>query len=71
MFSRGMDVVLEYCTIAAIINDSLSKRTMKVVNSRFLVISESERWTMVFKLRYIYKRFSQVVVNDDGLFGNP
>ena len=32
MFSGEIDVVLEYRTVPAIINDSLSKRTMKVVN---------------------------------------
>ena len=63
-----MDVVLEYCTILAIIDDSFSKRTMKVVDSGFLVLCESARWTMVFKLRYIYKKLSQVVVNDNGPF---
>jgi hypothetical protein len=66
-----MDVVLEDRTVPAIINDSLSKGTMKVVNSRFLTMSEPARQTMVFKLRYIYKGYSQVVVNDDGLSGNP
>ena len=72
MFSGGMDVVLEYRTVLAITNDSLSKRTMKVVNFRFLrVMCESARWTMVFKLRCRYKRFSQLVVNDDGFSGNP
>ena len=69
MFS-GVDVVLEYCAVPAIINDALSKRTIKVVNCTF-VICESARWTMVFKLRYIYKRFSQVAVNEDSLSGNP
>ena len=44
MFSGEIDVVLEYRTVPAIINDSLSKRTMKVVNVK------SARWTMVFKL---------------------
>jgi hypothetical protein len=65
--------VLKYRTIPAIINDSLSKRTMKVVNFRFLIICESARWMMVFKLRimYIYKRSSQIVVNNDGLSGDP
>ena len=48
--------MLEYRTVPAIINNSLSKRTMKVVHSRFLVMSESTRWTMVFKVRYMYKR---------------
>ena len=33
MFSRGMDVVLKYRAIPAITNDSLSKRTMSVVNT--------------------------------------
>ena len=71
MFSRGIDVALEYRTVPEIINNSLSKRTLKVVNSRFLVMCESARWAMVFKLaRYIYKRFSQFRVNDDGLSGN-
>jgi len=50
MFTGGMDVVLEYCTVPTIIYDSLSKGTMKVVNSRFLAMCESARWTMVFKL---------------------
>jgi hypothetical protein len=66
-----MDVVLEDRTVPAIINDSLSKGTMKVVNSRFLIMSEPARQTMVFKLRYIYKGYLQVMVNDDGLSGNP
>ena len=70
MFSGGVGVVLEYCAIPAIINDPLSKRTMKVVNCTF-VMCESARWTMVFKLRYIYKTFSQVAVNEDGLSRNP
>ena len=39
MFSGGIDVVLEYCTFPVIINDSLSKRTMKVVHWK------SARWT--------------------------
>jgi hypothetical protein len=55
MFSGGMDIVLEYRTIPAIINYSLSKRTMNVVNLRVLVLCDSARWTMVFKLRSIYK----------------
>ena len=66
--------MLEYCPVSAIINDSLPKRTMNVVNLTPLVICESARWMMVFKVtRYIYKTFSQVtvVVNDDGLSGNP
>ena len=72
MFSRGMDVVLEYRTVPVIIDDSLSKRTMKVIDSRIQAICESTRWTMVFKLRYIHKRFSlEVEVNDDSLSGNP
>jgi hypothetical protein len=73
MFSGGMDVVLEYRTVPVIINDSLSKRTMKVINSKFPIIydGESASWTMVFKLRCIYNRFSQVGVNNDGLSGNP
>ena len=71
MFSRRMDVVLEYRTSPVIINYSLSKRTMKVANSTFLVTCESARRTMAVKLRYIYKRSSQVVVNEDGLSGNP
>ena len=50
-----MDVVLEYRTVPEIINDSLLKRTMKAVNSRF-GMCESARWTMVFKqVRYILK----------------
>ena len=46
MFSGGMDVVLEYRTVPVIINDSLSKRTMKVVNLIFPIMCESEggRW---------------------------
>ena len=36
--------MLEYRTVLAIINDALSKRTMKVANST------SARWTMEFKL---------------------
>jgi hypothetical protein len=72
MFSGGMDVVLKYHTVPGIINDSLSNRTMKVVNSRFLVMCESARRKMPFiKLGYIYKTFSQVVFKDDGLSGNP
>jgi len=51
MFSRGMDVVLEYRTLPVVINDSLLKRTMKVLN----LICESARWTMVFRLTYVYK----------------
>ena len=62
--------MLEYCAVPAIINDSLLKRTMKVVNCTF-VMCESARRTMVFKLQYMYKRFSQVAVNKDGLSGNP
>jgi len=68
MFCQGMDVVLEYGIVPAITNDPFSKRTMKVENSRYI---ESARWTIVFKVRYIYKRFSQVAVNDDGFSGNP
>ena len=71
MFAGRMDVVLEYRTVLAIINDPLSKRTMKVVNSRFYVICESARQTMMFKLRYMYNRFSQVGVNNDSLSWNP
>jgi len=41
MFSRGMDVMLKYRTVPEIINYSFSKRTMKVANSRFLVICKS------------------------------
>ena len=65
--------MLEYRTVPIIINDSLSKRTLKVVNLIFLVICASARSIMVkFKqIRYIYKRFSQLAVNDDGLSGNP
>ena len=63
-----MDVVLEYCVVPVIINDSLSKRTMKIGKARF---ADSAMWMVIFKLRYIYKRFSQVGVNDDGLSGNP
>ena len=39
--------MLKYRIISAIINDSLAKRTMKVVNSRFLIMSESARRMMV------------------------
>ena len=46
MFSGGVNVALEYPTVPDVINDSLSKRTMKVANSRF-VTCESARWTMV------------------------
>ena len=45
MFSWGMDVVLRYHIVLVIINDSLLKRTMTIVNSTFLVICESARWT--------------------------
>jgi len=62
MFSGGMDVVLKYRTVPAIVNDSLSKRTMKVFNSP--AICGPARGTMVSKVRY-------VVINDDGLSGNP
>ena len=41
MFSGGVDVVLEYRIASAIINYSLSKRTMKVANSRSPVICQS------------------------------
>ena len=50
MFSRGPDVVLEYRVVLEITNNSLSKRTMRVVNPKFLAISESAKWAMVFKL---------------------
>jgi len=63
--------MLKYRTVPEIINYSFSKRTMKVVNSRFLVMCESARWMMVFKVRQVYKRFSQVGFTDDGLSGNP
>ena len=64
--------MLEYRPSPVIINDSLSKRTMKVAKFRFPLVSfESARWTMVFKLRYRYKRISQVAVNEEGRFGNP
>ena len=43
MFSGGIDVALAYRTLVAIINDSLSKRTINVVN-------RAAKWTMVFKL---------------------
>ena len=68
MFSGGMDIVLKYCVVLVIINDSLSKRTMKIGEARF---ADSAMWTVIFKLRYMYKRFSQVGVNDEGLSGNP
>jgi len=54
MFSGGMDVVLEYRTGPVIINDSLSKRTMKVLNLRF-ILYDSARWPMVFRVIYVYK----------------
>ena len=41
MFSGGMDVVLEYRTGPTVIDDSLAKRTMKVVDLRFLIRGES------------------------------
>ena len=54
MFSRGMDVVLEYRVVPAITNDPLSKRTMNIVNVKFLVIFVmSAKWTMVFKLQHM------------------
>ena len=43
MFSRGMDVVLEYRVVPGIINDSLSKRTMSVLNENFAGIFESAK----------------------------
>ena len=50
MFSRGMYLVLEYRVVPVIINDSLSKRTMSVVNAKFLVRFVSAKWAIVFKL---------------------
>jgi len=50
--------VLEYRIVPAIVNDSLSKRTMKVVNDtfKFQVLWESARWMMAFKLQgYVIK----------------
>ena len=41
MFSRGMYLVLEYRVVPVMINDSLPKRTMRVVNVR-VVGSRSE-----------------------------
>ena len=46
MFSGRVDVVLEYRTVPAVTNDPLSKRTMKVANSRFLVMCESAKWAI-------------------------
>ena len=46
MFSRGMDVVLQYHAVPAITNDSLSKRTMSVVNAKFPIFG-SAKWSMV------------------------
>ena len=58
MFSGGVDVVLEYRTAPAITNDSLSKRTMKVMHHfRFLVkCGQSAKWMimMVFKVQYVH-----------------
>ena len=53
MFSRGMDVVLEYRVALVIINDSLSKRTMRVDYAKFPLECGSAKWAMVFKLQYI------------------
>ena len=60
MFSGGMNVVLEYCIVPVIINDSLSKRTMNVVNLIFLVICESARPTtqMTVKFKDTYTKDS-------------
>ena len=71
MFSRGMDVVFKYRAVPEITNDSLSKRTMSVVDVKCAGRFESAKWTMVFKLQYVWKRFSQGGVDDDGLSGNP
>ena len=54
MFSRGMDVVLEYSVVLEITDDSLSKRTMRLVNAKFPVKCESAKWAMVFKIRYLH-----------------
>ena len=48
MFSRGMDVVLEYRAIPVITDDSLSKRTMRVANVKYPVMFA--KWAMVFNL---------------------
>ena len=53
MFSRGMDLVLEYRAVLEIINNSLSKRAMSVVDVEFPVIFGSAKWAMMFKLQYI------------------
>ena len=50
MFSRGMNVVLEYRAIPVITNDSLLKRTMGVIDLKFADMSEPEKRMMVFKL---------------------
>ena len=71
MFSGRVDVVLEYRTVPAITNNPLSKRTMRVANSRFFVMCESAKWAIVFKFRYIYNRISRVAVNEDGLSQSP
>ena len=64
MFSRGIDVVLEYRVVSMITNDSLLKRTMSVVNAKFPVILGLQR-------AIVKKRFSHPAVNNDGLSGNP
>ena len=64
MFSRGIDVVLEYRVVSMITNDSLLKRTMSVVNAKFPVILGLQR-------AIVKKRFSQVAISDNGLSGNP
>ena len=53
-----MDVVLKYCMVPLIIENSLLKRTMKVGNLRFPAICESAGWMtngqlVVFNVRYI------------------
>ena len=71
MFSGGIYVVLDYSIVPVIINDSLPKRTMKVVN--FV----SSRWRMCSNFEtYHYKRLSHPTgvntgVNNDGLSRNP
>ena len=46
--------MLKYHIIPVITNDSLVKRTMKVVNLRFLIICESARRRMVLKLWLVH-----------------
>ena len=55
-----MDVVLEYRAVPVITDDSLSKRTMSVVNVKFLVICVSAKWAMEFKLQ-TYRKDSHML----------